>query len=74
MGAVHIENGRYVNAAEAAKRLGIAPSRMNVFLRDSRVKGAIKLGKIWIVPLPIQVVEHENPSHRPPKIKMQPAS
>ena len=41
----------FVGTTEAAKRLGISGSRLRVLLKEGRVEGAYKAGKIWMIPL-----------------------
>ncbi|MEA5533608.1 DNA-binding protein [Crocosphaera sp. XPORK-15E] len=41
----------FVGTTEAAERLGISGTRLRVLLKEGRVEGAYKSGKIWIIPL-----------------------
>ncbi len=41
----------FVGTTEAAERLGISGARLRVLLKERRVEGAYKTGKMWIIPL-----------------------
>ncbi|MEA5532528.1 DNA-binding protein [Crocosphaera sp. XPORK-15E] len=41
----------FVGTTEAAECLGISGTRLRVLLKEGRVQGAYKSGKIWIIPL-----------------------
>ncbi len=41
----------YVGTTEAAKIVKISTSRMRYLVAQGRVKGAYKVGKVWIIPL-----------------------
>lgn len=38
-----------ITAKEAAVRLGLHPSRIRVFCREGRIRGATKLGRDWVM-------------------------
>ncbi|MDJ0730632.1 MAG: hypothetical protein QNJ33_11640 [Crocosphaera sp.] len=40
-----------VGTTEAAKRLGISGARLRILLKEGRVRGAYKCGKLWMIPL-----------------------
>lgn len=41
----------YVGTTQAAELLKITPARVRYLLAQGRVKGAYKVGKIWVIPL-----------------------
>ncbi len=41
----------YIGTTEAANLLGVSPSRIRYLLKQGRIKGAYKIGKIWVIPL-----------------------
>lgn len=41
---------KYMTVAQAAQAWTIAPSRVRQWLADGRIKGAQKLGGIWLIP------------------------
>lgn len=38
-----------ITVNEAAARLGLHPSRVRIFCRDGRIRGATKLGRDWVM-------------------------
>ena len=45
----------YITAAQAATRCGVTHARLLQLLAAGRVRGAIKFGKVWMVPVPIKI-------------------
>ncbi|MDJ0733993.1 MAG: helix-turn-helix domain-containing protein [Nostocaceae cyanobacterium] len=41
----------YVSTTQAANLLGVSPTRIRYLLKQGRIKGAYKVGKIWVIPL-----------------------
>ncbi len=44
----------YVTATEAAKELGISPSRACRLCQQGRIEGAQKFRSVWLVPTPVK--------------------
>ena len=42
--------GKMIDSAEAAKRLGVDPSRVRQLCRERRIAGAKLLGRSWYLP------------------------
>ena len=42
--------GKTIDAEEAARRLGVDPSRVRVLLRQRRIPGARLVGRVWMIP------------------------
>ena len=41
----------FVGTTEAANALGVKPQRVRLLLKQGRIQGAKKVGKVWIIPL-----------------------
>lgn len=41
---------RFLTAAQAAQRLGVVPQRMRLLLLQGRIRGAVKVGRDWVIP------------------------
>ena len=46
----------YVTAKRAAEECGVSRRRINQLLQQGRIKGAVKLGKQWVMPMPVVVL------------------
>jgi helix-turn-helix protein len=57
--------GKMIELAEAARRLGVDPSRVGVLCRQRRIKNARLIGRQWFVPEDFKVT----PGTRGPKLK-----
>jgi hypothetical protein len=42
--------GKMISATEAAKRLGLDPSRIRILCRQRRIPRARLVGRTWIIP------------------------
>lgn len=42
---------QFVNASEAARRLGTSPQKLSDWCRRGRVPGAVKFANMWIMPV-----------------------
>ena len=49
------ESPRVVGVPAAAAELGVSPRRIHQMLSDSRIEGARKIGRDWVVPSPVRV-------------------
>lgn len=45
-----------ISTEEASKLLGISARRIRTLLQQGRVKGATKIGRQWLIPVPIEVL------------------
>ncbi len=45
-----IETNEYIDAAEAARILGIQRARMSQLCREGRFPGQIQIGHFWLIP------------------------
>ena len=41
----------YVGTKEVASILGVSVERVRLLLKQGRIKGAFKVGRIWVIPL-----------------------
>lgn len=57
--------GKTIDLAEAARRLGVDPSRVRVLCRDRRIPRARLVGRVWQIPDDFVVT----PGTRGPKAK-----
>ena len=46
----------YVDTKKAAEELGVNASRVRQLLAESRIAGAQKVGRDWIIPSPVEVI------------------
>ena len=44
-----------ISTEEAAKHLGISARRIRTLLQQGRVRGATKIGRQWLIPVPVEV-------------------
>jgi hypothetical protein len=47
--------GKTIDAADAARRLGVDPSRVRVLCRQRRIPGARLIGRTWMIPEKFEV-------------------
>lgn len=40
----------YVTRAAAARLLGVSPRTVTTYIRGGKLKGAFKLGQVWVIP------------------------
>jgi len=53
-----------LTVTQAAQQLGVEPVRVRKLCQQGRVKGAQKVGWLWVIPTPIEIV----PGTRGPKL------
>lgn len=53
-----IETDNYIDAAEAARILGIKRARMSQLCNDGRFSGQVRVGHFWLIPRE-SVMKHE---------------
>ena len=41
---------RYLSVAEIAKKWNVSQRRVAVFCKEGRVKGAVLIGRMWMIP------------------------
>lgn len=46
----------YISVTQAAKALDLDRSRIKVLCAQGRIKGASKVGKVWVIPSPPKVL------------------
>ena len=46
----------YQSTDEAARQHGVSARRLRTLLQQGRVKGALKFGKQWMIPMPFEVL------------------
>jgi hypothetical protein len=54
-----------IDLAEAARRLGVDPSRVRVLCRQRRIPRARLVGRVWLIPADFKVT----PAARGPKLR-----
>ena len=47
---------KYLSTTEAAKRLKLSRARVKLLAAQSRIRGAIKIGKQWAIPSPPRII------------------
>jgi hypothetical protein len=57
--------GKMIDLAEAARRLGVDPSRVRALCRQRRIPRARLVGRVWMIPDDFEVT----PGTRGPKAK-----
>lgn len=62
---------KFVSTQEAAELLGIHESRVRALAAEGRIRGAVKVGRAWIIPLGRDGKPQAKilPTGRPPKTK-----
>lgn len=40
----------YMSASQAAKKWNITQRRVQILCADNRIKGAFKVGEVWVIP------------------------
>ncbi len=40
----------YITVQEAAKKWGITPRQVQILCKESRIEGATRISRIWIIP------------------------
>ena len=51
----------YGTTERAAEDRGVSPRRIRQLLRERRIEGAVKLGRQWIIPIPVVILPPPNP-------------
>ena len=51
-----VRPSRNVTARRAAQELGVSATRLRQLLAQGRVKGAERIGRDWVIPLPVEIV------------------
>ena len=46
----------YGTTEKAAEDRGVSPRRIRQLLRERRIQGAVKLGRQWIIPIPVVIL------------------
>lgn len=40
----------YITAQEAAKKWGVTPRQVQILCKESRIEGASRMSRIWVIP------------------------
>jgi excisionase family DNA binding protein len=52
----------YLSVTELAKKLGVTGTRIRTLIRQGRIKGAFKVGKMWVINV-LKKTMHKNNRH-----------
>ena len=54
------EMNGYISVQEAAEKWNVTPRQVQILCKDSRIKGAEMMSRIWVIP-----VDAEKPTRKP---------
>ena len=63
--------GRFMTLSEAAIKLGVTPGRLRQLAQQGRVLGARKVGRAWVIPTNVKIIQNMEDKNRKKKLKMK---
>ncbi len=61
----------YSSVTDLAKKLGVSGTRIRTLIRQGRIKGAFKVGNMWVIPLIDNEMPQIKDGRRGPKLKLK---